>query len=66
MGKLDEHDPLYPLENEEIESRKKLKKDRRKRKQGFKKKQRKKRVRTQRNKGRRRLPLHTEIQERLS
>jgi len=37
--RLNEHDPLYPLENEEIESRKKLKKDRRKLK--FKKKKRK-------------------------
>ncbi|MBA7660141.1 hypothetical protein ES703_68140 [subsurface metagenome] len=70
--RLNEHDPLYPLENEKIKSRKKLKKDRRRR--GFEKSQRgkkvksqrKKKVKSQRNKRKRRSPLHTRIQERLS
>ncbi|MBA7493639.1 hypothetical protein ES702_04198 [subsurface metagenome] len=62
--RLNEHDPLYPLENEEIKTRKKLKKDRRKR--GFEKSKRKKKVKSQRNKRKRRSPLHTRIQERLS
>jgi len=44
VGRLNEHDPIYPLENEEIKIRKKLKKlkkDRRRKKQKFKKKKKK-------------------------
>jgi len=47
LGRLNEHDPLYSLENEEIESRKKLKKDRRKKK--FKKKKRREKKRKKLN-----------------
>ncbi|MBA7492291.1 hypothetical protein ES702_02840 [subsurface metagenome] len=44
MGRLNEHDPIYPLENEEIKTRKKLKTLKDRRRKRYKKKQRKKRV----------------------
>jgi len=51
LGRLNEHDPLYPLENEEIKTRKKLKTLKDRRRKRHKKKQRKKRVKNQRKKG---------------
>ncbi|MBA7675984.1 hypothetical protein ES703_84223 [subsurface metagenome] len=57
--RLNEHDPLYPLENEEIKTREKLKKLKK-----LKKNRRKLKFKKKKSKRKHRRPLHTRIQKR--